>query len=103
MTRRNRTRLRVLNGGRAKSRPHKEAAMTTTVDVKQWPQETQELLGRLRQDFPDVAPRWATCTGSEKEPHERELYVGFLDPTICTTCAAEIPTELLDAPAKAAQ
>lgn len=98
MTRRNRTRLRVLNGGKAKGRAPKETPMTTTmVDVKSWPQETQELAARLRQDHPQEALRWAVCQGEEcAVPHAPEVYVGFLEWALCGTCEAEIPTQLLE-------
>ncbi len=67
-----------------------------TADVKRWPQEAQDLAARLRQDFPGEPIRWAACPGPEKEPHDRELYVGLLEAAVCPLCAAEIPTRLLE-------
>lgn len=97
MSRRNRTRLRVLTGGKGKRPPQKETPMTTTVDVKSWPQETQELSARLRQEHPQEPLRWAVCQGEEcAVPHAPEVYVGFLEFALCEVCEAEIPTQLLE-------
>ncbi len=38
---------------------------------------------------------WGGCKGTKDKPHEDDFYVGYLNPGLCPTCQALIPTEKL--------
>jgi hypothetical protein len=58
--------------------------------------ELRKLEEQLRADAPDEALRFGTCVGTEQQPHVQELWLTYLQPASCPTCARPVQSYVLE-------
>lgn len=95
--RRESPRLVLLTGGKENAMsdpttttPTPEAPPAAETPPKHRPKLTSELRDlekQLRADAPDEVLRFGTCEGTSQAPHPQELWVTFMQPSLCPSCS----------------